>query len=474
MPRINPFGVGMLSKSPYVTSNGMRNMYCERRPQGEKASMVAYRTPGLVEFTDFLSSTPPRGGYECQTTNSAFVVVSNTLYEVNGSGAFTSRGTLNTFAGRVSMADNGVQVMIVDGTNGYIYNTQTTVFAQITDVDFPASPLTVAFLSRRFAVNPSGQRGRFYWSDIDDGLSWDALNFTNAEASPDPLVALWANNGQFIALGSVTTQYYGDSGAVDSAFSEIKGTATEWGLAATWSVAKFDNSIAMLVKNRMGQVMIAQLSGYLPKKISTPDVDAIINGYSIVSDASAYSYMLSGHAMYVINFPSANAGGGATWLYDSSTSIWTQLDSMGLTRHLAEFGWSFLTYTIVADYSDSKLYQLTDTALDDSGSQIEAVIVSETVTSPDLERFTAEKMRVDIEVGQGSVSVPSPQIGLSISRDNGNTWGAEMMRDIGPLGSYSTTVEWTRLGTSRQFTFKLRVTDPFAFTLVNAILNPDD
>jgi hypothetical protein len=26
----------------------------------------------------------------------------------------------------------------------------------------------------------------------------------------------------------------------------------------------------------------------------------------------------------------------------------------------------------------------------------------------------------------------------------------------------------------RQFTFKLRVTDPFAFTLVNAILNPDD
>jgi hypothetical protein len=116
---------------------------------------------------------------------------------------------------------------------------------------------------------------------------------------------------------------------VDTAFTEIRGTATEWGLAATWSVAKFDNSIAMLVKNRMGQVMVAQLAGYLPKKISTPDLDSIINGYSTVNDASAYSYMLGGHPMYVINFPSANAMGGATWLYDSSTSIWTQLDSLG-------------------------------------------------------------------------------------------------------------------------------------------------
>jgi hypothetical protein len=35
------------------------------------------------------------------------------------------------------MAHNGTQVMIVDGSNGYIYNTSTTVFAQIVDADFP-------------------------------------------------------------------------------------------------------------------------------------------------------------------------------------------------------------------------------------------------------------------------------------------------------------------------------------------------
>jgi hypothetical protein len=38
--------------------------------------------------------------------------------------------------------------------------------------------------------------------------------------------------------------------------------------------------MACLWKNRMGQVMVAKLSGYLPEKISTPDLDSIINGYS--------------------------------------------------------------------------------------------------------------------------------------------------------------------------------------------------
>lgn len=467
--RINVFGLGELSKSPYVTAKRMVNMYCEARPRGEKSSMVAYRTPGLVLFSDFGTSTPPRGGYMNQTTNSSFVVVSNTLYEVTGTGATTVRGTLDTYSGRVSMTDNGVQVMIVDGSYGYIYNTSTGVFAKITDADFPTSPVTVAYMSRRFVVNKSGS-SRFYWSDIDNGLAWDALNFANAEASPDPVSAVWANGGQLVLFGTVTTQFFGDSGQTDSAFSEIKGTANEWGLAAVWSVAKFDNTMAALVKNRMGQVMVAQLSGYLPKKISTPDIDSIINGYSVVSDANAYSYMLGGHPMYVLTFPSEQA----SWLYDGSTGIWSELRSNGLTRHRSEFGWAFLNSTIVADYDSGKLYELTPTALTDDEDLIESIIVSQNLVSPDMDRFSVDKFRVDVEVGQGNFDVEYPQIGLTVSRDNGNTWGAEMMRNIGPIGQYNTIAEWNRLGMARSFVFRIRVTDPVNFTLVNGMINPDD
>lgn len=469
MSRISVFGLGLASKTPYVTAKGLQNMYCETRPAGEKSVMVGYRTPGLDVFTDVGGSSPPRGSRVVEKTGNSFVVIGNTFSQISGSGTSTNLGTLNTSTGRVSISDNGIQIMIVDGMFGYIYNTQTAVFAQITDIDFPTNPVTVTFLAGRFVINILAS-SRFYVSDLYDGLAWDALNFANAETNPDPIVAVWASNGQLILLGSSSTEYWGQSGALDFPFAIINGTATEWGLAATWSVAKYDNSIACLIKNRMGEVMVAKISGYLPQKISTPDVDNIINGYATVSDASVYSYMLGGHAMFVINFPSA----GYTWLYDGLTSMWTRLKSYGLTRHRAEFGFSFLTYTIVADYALGILYKLTKTAKTDNGQQIEAEIISENIGSPDLDRLSVDKLRVDIELGQGSVAVPNPQIGLSISRNNGKTYSAELLQNLGPIGAYSATVDWNRLGESRDFVFKLRVSDPFDFTLVNAMINPED
>ena len=139
-------------------------MYAETRPDGEKSTLVVYGTPGLNLFSDF-GATPPRGGMEFPSQSLSFVVQRGILWEVNNAGIATNRGMLNTASGRVSMSDNGVQIMIVDGTYGYIYNTTTLVFAQIVDVDFPANPVTVTYLGQRFIVNFNGS-GRFYCSDI--------------------------------------------------------------------------------------------------------------------------------------------------------------------------------------------------------------------------------------------------------------------------------------------------------------------
>jgi hypothetical protein len=464
------FGLGMASKSPYVTAKLLQNMYAEPRPAGEKSMMVGFQTPGQELFTSF-GATPCRGGMEFEALDVAFVVHRGVLWEVDNSGVKTNRGSLLTSTGRVSMADNGTQVMIVDGTYGYIYNTSTHVFARITDVDFPANPVTVTFLAGRFVVNIDGS-SRFYCSDLYNGLSWDALMFANAETNPDPIVSVFAANGQLILLGSKTTEYWGNSGALDFPFALVQGTATEWGLAAVWSIAKYDNSIACLIKNRMGQVMIAKLSGYLPQPIGNIDIHSIINDYDDVGDASAYSYMLGGHPMFVINFPSADA----TWLYDGASNIWTKLKSYGLERHNAQFGFSFLNMMLVADYSSGTLYTLTDSALDDNGASIERAVTSENITDPDGGRITVDCFRVDIEVGNGTATGQgsNPQIGLEVSRDNGRTWGAQMWKDIGAIGAYATRVEWRRLGTAFNFVFRLTVTDPVSFVLVSGCVNPTD
>jgi len=473
MARIPLFGIGIASKSPFVSAKRLQNVYVEKRPQGEKSMLVGYGTPGQTLFVDF-GATPLRGGLEFPQNNVAYVVHRGTLWEVNNSGVKTIRGTLLTTTGRVSMEHNGVQVMITDGTAGYIYNTSTLAFAQITDPDFPVLPITCAVLGRRFIANFVNS-GRFYVSDIDNGLSWDALNFANAESNPDNIVAVFVSNGQLILLGQRTTEFWGNSGALDFPFAALQGTANEWGLGATWSLAKYDNTFACLITNRMGQVMIAKMNGYLPEKISNPDLDSIINGYPSTSNATSYSYMLGGHPMYVITFPSANSGTGATWLYDGSTGIWSSLKSQGSTRHNAEFSFNLVGRTVISDYAEGQLLYLDGDVLTDNGMSIEREIVGETISAQDLTWLPVERMRVDMETGIGTTQSQGvdPQIGLSISRDNGKTWGPSMWRTAGRIGEYRTRVEWRRLGTTRSFTPKLQLTDPVKLTIVSACLNPE-
>lgn len=466
--RIPVFGLGVVSRSNFVTSAILQNMYLEKRPRGEKSALVGYGTPGLDLFTSF-GDTQPRGGIEFEEDSVGYVVHRGTLWEVNNAGIKTNRGTLGTTTGRVSMAHNGLEVAIVDGSLGYIYNTTTHAFTQ--PATFPANPTTVAYLSQRFIVSIADS-SRFNVSDIATGTTWDALMFANAETSPDPIIAVFVSNGQLVLLGPLTTEFWGNSGTLDFPFVALQGTANEWGLAARWSLAKFDNSFAMLVKNRMGEVMIAKMGGYLPQKISTPDIDDIINGYASVSDATAYSYMLGGHPMYVISFPSA----GASWLYDGSTGYWSKLKSFGITRHVGEFSFTLLAATIVADYTNGNLYRLNGDTFTENGASIENEIISETVADPDLDRIEVTKFRADFDVGNGTATGQgsNPQVSLQVSRDNGKTWGAEMWRDMGPIGNYGITVDWGPLGEARNFVFRLKHTDPTQFVVVSACVNPED
>lgn len=550
MARISVFGLGQRSKSPYVTSKQLINIYAEERPQGEKSTMVGYGRFGRDLFHSF-GATPPRGGWWIESGSLAYVVHRSVLYSLNNAGAVVALGNLATTTGRVSITDNGKQLMVVDGTAGYIYSTvpitatpqtissitisgdstvitvttatphglvtgnivalagqvptayignytvsvtspttftaltdQTIVapastvgtytilaFAKITSPSFPAFPQTCCYLAGVFLVQ-SFNTNTFFASAPFDGLNGYALNFATAENAPDPMVAIWPSNGQAFLLCAAHSEFWGVSGGADFLFSEVNGTGSEWGVAATWSVARYGNTIACLMRNRTNQVMVATITGYLPQKMSTPDMDKIINGYSDVTDASAYSFMLGGHPMYVISFPSA----GATWMYDSSTKIWSQLKSFGISRDLGEFAFAFLGNTIVSDFSTGNLYKLNPDGVTDNGDPIEITLVSETVADPDLNRLTVNRFRVDVEVGQGATSGQgaNPQLGLRVSRDNGNTWGAQMMRTMGKIGEFRRTVDWDCLGTARNFVFEISMTDPVPFCIVSASVNPTD
>lgn len=466
MPQINLFGLGVQSRSRSVAAARLQGVYVENRPAGEKSQTVAYGIPGLDLFSD-AGDTPWRGLLPVETTSFFYGVHRNTLYKVDNSGTMTSLGTLNTSTGRVGMAHNGAVILIVDGTNGYTYTIASNTFAQIGDADFLNGAKTCAWLDQLFIVEDGDQ-----FATSPDGSAWDATERAAAESSPDGIVRIIADHGELNVFGAISTEYWVTTPAVDFAFQPIKSATAEWGLAATWSACKANDTIVMLAKNNDGQASVVRLNGHVPQVISTPDIDAIINDYSTISDATGLAYKVGGHPFYQINFPNADA----SWLYDGLSNRWTAIKSYGMGRHRGEMAIQFLSRTVIADSENGRLYRLNPDTYTENGEAIEVEMISETLRLPDGQRFPVDRLRLDMEVGVGAVSGQGsiPQVMLSVSRDGGYTWGAEMWANAGQIGKYKTRVEWRRLGTSDQWTFKIRMTDPVEKVFVSASINPQD
>jgi len=454
------FGIGNVGKSVNVDAQIRTNLYVEVQQDSAKSRLALFPTPGLVTFVNF-GAYPSRGIYK--KGDFLYVVNRFTLWRVANDGSMTSIGTLTTSAGRVDISDNGTQIIIVDGVNGYIYNTNTLVFAQIADPDFPGAG-TVTFLNGYFIVTKP-DTGQFYISALYDGLSWAALDFATAESNPDNLVRVMADNGQLVLFGPETTEFWGDSGALDFPFARVGASAIEWGLAARWSLCKFMDSLIFLRRNRLGAVQVCTLSGYNAQPVSNPEMDYIFSKYAATSDATGFAYMVSGHPFYQINFPTP----GESWLYDGLTKAWSKVQySPTASRHRGEIQQNYLDKNYVTDYSDGKLYQLVDGVFTDDGQTIAREIISRHQTIGDWTVFDEvwfemEAGAADL-VGQGS----NPKMMLQISKDGGHTWGSEIWVPMGRIGEYRRRAVFRNLGRARDWLMKVRITDPVKTVFVAA------
>ena len=173
--------------------------------------------------------------------------------------------------------------------------------------------------------------------------------------------------------------------------------------------------------------------------------------------------------MYQITFPTA----GKTWLYDATSGMWSSL-AYGLdeARHRGEMLVDFNQSSLVADYENGKVYRLGPDVLTDDGTPVVREIVGRHFFK-DYRYVAVHSLQVDFEVGVGLANNVVPHAMLQISRDNGRTWGNELWTSIGKIGEYLTRVIWRRLGTARDFVFKLRVTDPVKVVISGAALEAE-
>lgn len=470
MPQeISLFGLGQQSKSPNITAMHRLNVYYDVQVQADKTAIAAYGTPGTNLFAS-PSTQQTRGIHWFEADSALYVVQRGDLRKVLYNGTSTVVASLTALhptdtSGKVSMANNGTQICIVTGSYGYIYNTVTNVFTDIT-ASLPAGGSdTVTFLDSYFIVNRAGT-GQFYISGSYDGLTWNALDFATAESNPDNLMAVMSDKGYLALFGTSSLEVWVNSGELAFPFSRVNGAPSPSGLAARWSLSRCGDYITGLFRNKHGALFIGQLQGYQVVQISTPDIDYIINKYASPSDAVGFGYTLNGRIYYQISFQSA----GKTWLYDVMSNAWTQLSSWNDTRHLGDLCCAFETKLVVTDYKNGSLYEFSQDAYTDNGAPIVREITSGHVFTTGRNKTRITRLRIDMEGGVGDRTTENPTISLQISRDGGHIWGQELPTTLGEQGHFHRRAEWRRLGWARDWVFKIRCTDPVKFVLMQGVI----
>lgn len=449
------------SSSLPVSAQRLVNMYAERQSPDAKTLVAVFGCPGIV-LLGTCGAGPVRGMHVMGGV--LYVVSGGTLYSMTNTGTATALGGTVTGSGPVRIDDNGTQLAITNGTNGYIYSVSGG-FQLISDADFHA-PNTVTFFDQRFVFDRAGTN-QFFCSDSLDGTSYQALAIASAESRPDNVVAVVLNGQVLHVFGDKTIELWQDVGAVNFPFERVPGAVIERGLAAPYATAKADNTIFFLGNNRV----FYRLNGVTPVPVSNDAIEATWQGYASVTDAFAFAYHFAGHEFVVLSFPSVPA----TWVFDITSGLPHERESWDLNRN--SYGrWrgnchvSAYNKELIGDAYSGAVGYLDQTTYTEFDNIIQGIAIAPPIHS-DRKRVFHSRFELDVESGVGTASGQGsdPQIMLDYSDDGGRTFvDRQRWQSMGARGAYRTRLRWNRLGQSRDRIYRVTVSDPVRRTIIAA------
>ena len=445
----------------------MVNLFPEVIPEGGKEAAWLQRAPGL-RLLARIGAGPIRGLWTFTqpdtNVNYGYVVSGTVLYRVDSNWNYTSIGTV-AGSTQVNMTDNGRQMFIAAGTNGYIYNstsvqlacnttnTSTTVTTATTAYVYVGQPVsgtgipngtTVATVSTNgttFTLSAAATAtntgvtltfspflttlttpfagavgcgfldGWFVFNQPDSQIFWvmdstgttiDPLYFASAEGSPDNLVTLIVDHREIWLFGTNSVEVWYDAGLPDFPMARIQGAFNEIGCLAAYSVAKLDNGLFWLGTDQRGNGIVYRSKGYSGERVSTHAVEWQIQQYTNLSDAVGYTYQQDGHSFYVLNFPTANT----TWVYDVATGAWHERagwENDAFTRTRGNCQMNFNNEIVIGDYRVGELYAYDPTVYSEAGTTQKWLRSWRALPTGqnDLNRTAQHSLQLDCQAGVG-------------------------------------------------------------------------
>lgn len=487
------------SEAIYADVQRCVNFYPEIVESGVgENSMVLYSTPGTRRFgsapgTDIGSA---RGMIELN--GQIFFVTGSKFTELMADGSFVVRGAVRAAASPVSMAANNVgQIFICSAGDGYCYGVPEQVhgatpvgFLPIVNDGinfFGASQ--VAFLDDFFVVL-TPKSSQIQVSNINDGTVWNGvsgINIALVQGQADHLVGILSDKENLYLVGSRRAELWQNIGA-SFPFAINPGAFIETGTVAPFSLVQADNGVFWLGQDSRGACVFYRFDGIRETRVSTFAEEWVWQSYGNPSDAVAFSYQQNGHTFVVLTFVT----GDATWVYDCSTKLWhertyTDVNSnphawVGLF-HVFGFGQHLvLSSQAVPGENQGQIYTLSTTTyadLVDDAHPNGTVIIRDRITPhiyAEDKRYFCNKVELRAMTGVGLDGSPPlgvgvlPQVMMRVSRDGGQTFGAENWVTAGAIGNYTQRIIWNLPGAWRDGVLWFRCTDPVNWVLIDCYL----
>lgn len=449
------------SKSLPVSAQRCLNMYAAAQPKSAKGDIAVFGAPGISAFAE-CGAGPVRamrllGGV-------VHAVSGGVLYRVSEAGVATPLGSTIGGSGRLSIDDNGEQLAIVNGTNGYIYSADGGLQV-IADADFHAAE-TVAYMDGRFVFDRS-ETNEFFISDTLDGTAYSDL-FASAEWKSDNVLAVLNHLQTLYVCGAKTIEPWYSSGAANFPFQRIEQAAIDRGISGPHAALSEDQKLFLLGDDRV----LHKIAGGQIVPISTDAINEAWQDYARVSDAHLFPYKYDGHRFVAVTFPSIPA----TWVYDINTGLLHEraswdINNRSLGRWRGNCAIEAYGKTLIGDAVSGRIGYLDKNTFTEFGNTIQAELISPPIHG-DGQRVFMPEFELDIETGVGlpTGQGDDPQIMLEISDDGGRTWSDQQpWQSMGRLGAYRTRLRWDRLGSFEESRhLKITIADPVKRTIIAA------
>lgn len=417
-----------------------RLINCCYEPRGNNAGPIWRRVPGLDAWgtTDY---DTPRGFL--LDGSALFAAVNGKLVRWSDSGGAATvvddlEGTAKVYFARNNKSPTPDLVVVTE--NG-AFSFTTSAVVDFVDTDLPF-PVDVCFVGGYlfFAIGD----GRVYASGLN-AVTVNPLDYATAESKPDGLYRCIPGGKNLLLLGPNSIELWGEPiNATGFPLSYIATIAR--GLIAPNAIAGYEDGFGRGILLVTSDNAVNRLDGYELSKVSTFDIDRLIEAVADKTELEACVYISGGHACWQLS--------SATWtyVYDYETGQWHERQSHLLTRARISTTVNAFGKWICGDTESGDFLHITSTKKSEVGNPFRVRIESGPVDKfPQRTRIGRADFKIATGVGVALGEDPletEPDVAISWSDDGGVSWSNPVLRPLGAQAHAETRISIFNTGMS--------------------------